>query len=166
VEADCILRPLAHRPGRRPLGNLTFHSKEITMKFGHTHVSPRPWALALCVAGSLFGATLAGAAGPSNMSEAQAVYQAERAHCLTGQSHQDRATCLKEAGAAYQEARSGRLGNGDGQFERNRLARCDAQLPEDRADCVRKLNGEGQASGSVKGGGILRELTTTVPISN
>jgi hypothetical protein len=136
------------------------------MKYGDVFVSTRPWALALCAAAWLFGAMPAGAAGPANMSEAQAVYQAERAQCLTGQSHQDRATCLKEAGAAYQEARAGRLGSGDGEFERNRVARCNAQLPENRADCVRKANGEGQASGSVKGGGILRELITTVPIKN
>lgn len=136
------------------------------MTISHLFVLPRPWAWALCAAGALLGATQAGAAGPGAMSEAQATYQAERALCMGGQSHQDRATCLKEAGAAFQEARGGRLGSADGQFERNRLARCDAQLPENRQDCVRNLNGEGLASGSVKGGGIYRELTTTVPVSN
>lgn len=132
------------------------------MTISHLFVLPRPWAWALCAAGALLGATQAGAAGPGAMSEAQATYQAERALCMSGQSHQDRATCLKEAGAAYQEARGGRLGNGDGQFERNRLMRCTAQAPQDRLACERNANGEGVTSGSVNGGGIIREITTTV----
>jgi len=45
------------------------------------------------------------------LSEAQQRDQQERAQCLSGQSQEDRATCVKEAGAAYQEARNGRLDN-------------------------------------------------------
>lgn len=119
-------------------------------------------AFALCAIGIICGATSAGAQGTSSPAEAQSNYQRERASCLNGQSHQDRATCLKEAGAAYQEARGGRLGNGDGQFERNRLMRCTAQAPQDRLACERNANGEGVTSGSVNGGGIIREITTTV----
>jgi hypothetical protein len=93
---------------------------------------------------------------------AEAVYQRDRAACNSGQSSQDRATCLKEAGAARQEARRGRLDDGQAQFEQNRLSRCDRQPAQDRADCVRRMNGEGTTSGSVEGGGILRELVVPV----
>ena len=46
-------------------------------------------------------------AAAADMSEAKARYQKELAACISGQSHQDRATCLQEAGAAMQEARRG-----------------------------------------------------------
>lgn len=122
----------------------------------------RPWALALCAAGALFAAPLAVAQVSTGPADAQSVFQRERAVCLNGASHQDRATCLKEASAAHQEARRGQLGNGDGQFERNRLMRCNVQSPQDRLACERNANGEGVTSGSVNGGGIIREITTTV----
>jgi len=90
-------------------------------------------------------------------------YQQERAVCMSGQSHQDRATCLSEAGAAFAEAKRGRLDDGNTQFELNALKRCDA-LPEgDRPACVARMQGQGSTSGSVAGGGILREIVTTEP---
>ena len=113
----------------------------------------------LCVAGMLLISTSSIAADRTG---AQAVYQQDRAACNSGQTNQDRATCLKEAGAALVEARRGGLDDGQGQFERNRLLRCDNQPPQDREDCVRRMNGEGFTSGSVEGGGILRELVTPV----
>jgi hypothetical protein len=96
------------------------------------------------------------------LSEAQQQYKQERAHCLSGQSHQDRATCLKEAGAAYQEARRGILGGGSANLAQNATARCDAQPPADREACVQRIMGAGSAEGSVKGGGILRQTETKV----
>jgi len=102
-------------------------------------------------------------AATADMPEAQARYQKERAACISGQSHQDRATCLQEAGAAMQEARHGNLGGGMGQYEQNQLRRCDVHPAEDREDCLRRMRGEGTISGSVEGGGIYRELRTTTP---
>ena len=130
------------------------------MRFNSVLIRPRHWACLLCTVGTLFGAMSVSAKSATKPSEAQSIYLKERAACLSGASHQDRATCLKEAGAAYQEAKSGRLGNGASEFERNRLQRCDAHAPQDRADCVRKANGEGMSSGSVNSGGILRELVS------
>jgi len=104
----------------------------------------------------------AASAGAVPRSEAQATFQRDRAACIEGLTGQDRATCMREAAAALQEARRGRLADGDGQFERNRLLRCERQPVEDRQDCVRRMNGEGTTSGSVQGGGILRELVTPV----
>ena len=94
----------------------------------------------------------------------QSTYQRDRAACLRGDTNQDRATCLQEAGAARQESgRGGLTKNSDqAQFERNRLLRCDNQSPQDREDCIRRMNGEGTTSGSVQSGGIYRELVTPV----
>ena len=102
-------------------------------------------------------------AGSKGASEAQQRYKQERAHCLSGQSHQDRATCLREAGAALQEARRNRLESGDGaSFEANATARCNAQPASDRADCVQRIRGAGSTRGSVEGGGLIREAVTPV----
>lgn len=129
----------------------------------HAATPVRLWVGAFfCAAGVLSSATAAVAAGSGKLSDAQAAYQRDRAACIGGQTGQDRATCLREASAALQEARRGRLDDGDAQFERNRLLRCERQPVEDRQDCVRRMNGEGFTSGSVKGGGIYRELVTPV----
>lgn len=69
-------------------------------------------ALALLAWGASLAPTAAMAAG--NSSDANARYQAERAVCDSGQSNQDRATCLKEAGAAQAESRMGRLNDDQG----------------------------------------------------
>ena len=92
----------------------------------------------------------------------QATYRYEREKCLSGRSHQDRATCLKEAGAALAEARRGRLDNGvsERQLAENRVARCAAQPEAERADCERMARGEGTVVGSVEGGGVIKELVT------
>ena len=104
----------------------------------------------------------AGAAGATPLSDAQQRYRLERAACMDGTSHQDRATCLKEAGAAWQEARRGGLATNAGELQANRLGRC-AKLPSaDREDCALRMQ-EGSSSGSAQQGGILRELTRPVP---
>ena len=126
----------------------------------HTVLPVRAWGLALCAAGALLGATIASAADSPNLSEAQATYQRDRAACMSGQTSQDRETCLQEAGAALQESGRGNLNDGQSDFERNRLLRCEKQPPEDRPDCVRRMSSEARTTGSVEGGGVLRELTT------
>lgn len=92
----------------------------------------------------------------------EATYRYERQKCLSGRSHQDRATCLKEAGAALAEARRGRLDSGvsERQLAENRVARCAAQPESERADCERLARGEGTVAGSVEGGGVVKELVT------
>ncbi len=100
------------------------------------------------------------AADGNDAAGALARYRQERAVCNSGRSNQDRATCLKEAGAALAEARRGALGAGDGdRYADNALERC-KPLPEaDRKDCMARIE-QGTQSGSVSGGGILRELVT------
>jgi hypothetical protein len=116
---------------------------------------------AVVLALTLAPAAWAGAS--QSLSEAQQRYQQERAQCLSGQSQEDRATCLKEAGAAYQEARNGRLDNSQANnFTQNATQRCNAQPASDREACVQRIVGTGSAQGSVNGGGILREVATPV----
>ncbi len=109
-------------------------------------------------------APLTWAAGNKALAQAQAQYNAERAHCTSGKSHQDKATCLKEAGAAYQEARRGALaGNsGSSNLSQNATQRCDAQPAADREACIQRITGSGTTEGSVKGGGVIRQTETKV----
>ncbi len=96
-------------------------------------------------------------------SEAQQRYRQERAHCLSGMSHQAKATCLKEAGAALQESRRNRLETGGhASFQANATARCNAQPAADRDACVQRITGSGSTQGSVEGGGLLRQVETPV----
>lgn len=88
-------------------------------------------------------------------------YEREKAACLTGESRQPRQVCLREAQAAYAEARRGRLArpnSGPDLWTANALKRCEAQRGEDRTLCERRVR-EGQVTGSVEGGGQLSTLT-------
>jgi len=96
-------------------------------------------------------------------------YERERANCMTGQTNQPRDVCLREAGAAYAQARQGKLispgGDRPEQWAANALKRCQAQPVEDREMCERRVR-EGQVVGSVQAGGQLTTLTvrsTDVP---
>jgi hypothetical protein len=93
------------------------------------------------------------------MTQAQQQYKQDRAYCTSGQATEDRATCLKEAAAAYQEARRGTLQPG-GNFAQNSTERCSAQPAEDREACMQRMMGAGPMQGSVKGGGMMRESET------
>ena len=123
-----------------------------------THQTARLSAMALLIMGAAFPATAAMAA--SNSSDANTRYQAERALCNNGQSNQDRATCLREAGAALAESKGGRLSDGQHAYRENARIRCNALPADDRDACQRRINGEGSTSGSVGAGGVMRELVT------
>jgi hypothetical protein len=112
-----------------------------------------------------FAALLAPAAwSAGKASPEQQNHQRERAHCMSGKSQQDRATCLKEADAAYQESRRSGLGTqGDGRLSNNATDRCRAQPAADRAACVDRIVGAGTSEGSVKGGGMIRRTETRTP---
>jgi hypothetical protein len=126
------------------------------------HQAMRLYALTLAAAVALLVAATAAEAG-AKLSPAQQRYQQERAVCLSGQSNQDRATCLKEAGAALYEARRGGLDTGDARdLGQNRMIRCNALPAQDREDCARRMQGEGVTTGSAQQGGVLRELARPV----
>jgi hypothetical protein len=118
--------------------------------------------MAVFAAGALLAAGIAAAAG-GDLADAQARYKQDRAACLSGQPYEDRAACLREAGAALQEAKRGRLADENSAYEQNRLSRCERLPADEREDCVRRMHGEGTVSGSVESGGTFRELRTTVP---
>ena len=111
---------------------------------------------------AVFSASIAQAQAPEPGSAARA--QQERANCDGVQ--QDRAACLREAGAARQEAgRNGLTNVGPGRADANAMARCREQPAADRADCEARLQGGARTSteGSVMGGGIIRETVTPLP---
>ena len=97
---------------------------------------------------------------------ARSTYLKERADCEAGRTAEDRATCLKEAGAAQDERKRNRLDN-SGSMRQNAIDRCNTVPAKDKADCLARIEGANQpnqkttTSGSVAGGGILRETTTT-----
>lgn len=117
-------------------------------------------ALLMGASGFLVATSAALAAGAYDSAASPSRYDAERGACLSGQSHEDRATCLREAGAAREAARKGQLDNGPVDYQRNALARCQPLPPDQRADCVDRMQGRGTTSGSVEDGGVYREKVT------
>ncbi len=109
---------------------------------------------------ALGGASHVFAAGKSDNSD----YQQQVAACKNGSSSEDRATCLREAGAARQAAAKGNLTDpGAAQLKENAMKRCEGLPQSDRIDCEKRVNGQGRVEGSVAEGGILRETVTIVP---
>ena len=120
----------------------------------------RSMIAALIAVGGLAAATSASA----QPRRGDSTYQQELAVC--GHNQQDRAACIREAGAARQEAARGGLTSAP-DYQRNALARCGLQPPADRADCEARVMGgsgntRGNVDGSVMGGGVIRESVTTV----
>src|SRR5262245_3039394 len=107
--------------------------------------------------------TLAAAQAPT--ASPQERYQAERAACLSGNTSQDRTTCLREAGAALHDANQSRQfdSGAPAQYQRNAEMRCSPLPPDQRQSCLLRMEGQGRTSGSVAGGGIYRELHQIVP---
>ena len=103
----------------------------------------------------------ASAAGPRRASDAS-TYRQEVAVC--DRIQQDRAACIREAGAARQAAANGDLSNPP-DYLRNAMARCARQEPVDRAACEARVQGSGRTSveGSVLGGGLIYETVTPIP---
>lgn len=109
---------------------------------------------------ALGGASHAMAAGKTDNS----TYRQEAAACSNGSSNQDRATCLREAGAAkYESGRGGLSDPGMSQLKDNAMKRCEGLPQSNREDCIKRMEGGGIAEGTARDGGILRETVTIVP---
>mgnify|MGYP003364958134 CR=1 FL=1 len=117
----------------------------------------RNYVLAL----SLFAGSMGLGTTAAIAADASGSYQHERAACLSGQTQQDKTTCLKEAGAARGEAKRGNLTESPISSQ-NAQARCNVLSPADRDNCIHRMQGEGTVSGSVDSGGVYRETTTIV----
>lgn len=94
--------------------------------------------------------------------DASGSYQQEVQACMTGKTQQDRDTCLTEARNAQADKKRGLLDNNGGQVDANAMARCEPLSGEDKAACKARVMGYGNTSGSVAGGGVLREVETVV----
>jgi len=126
------------------------------------NTSIRSIGLALCAAGAF--TVLPSAFAQSAAPGTDARMQRERMTCDGVQ--QDKAACLREAGAARQEAqRSGLTNAAPTTYDQNALARCQLQPMADRADCEARIRGTGMSGtqGSVMGGGVIRETVTPIP---
>ncbi|MFT5532254.1 MAG: hypothetical protein ACI802_000474 [Candidatus Paceibacteria bacterium] len=118
---------------------------------------------AVVLAAGVGGNAVAAEAVTTPATRIEARYQSDRAICLSGKSNQSEATCLKEAGAARDEARHNGLDDGKASYDANALRRCATLPPDDKRDCESRIQGEGSVSGSVRDGGLIRETTTVVP---
>ena len=108
------------------------------------------------------GAATAQVATGATGIDASGSYQQEVQACMSGQTQQDRATCLEEARNAQADKRRGVLDT-DGNLEANAMARCTVHpAGEDRAACEARVMGMGNVEGSVAGGGLIREVETVV----
>lgn len=99
----------------------------------------------------------------SDLKTAQTRYKQEVANCAATSPATDKRNCLKEARNALAEVRRGRMNESwkAPDFEKNALLRCEVHKGEDKSACFARIHGQGKIDGSVVGGGILRELTTT-----
>lgn len=131
-------------------------------RFHRLHPLPRVAALAA----ALFVLPLASAQVATGTTgiDASGNYQQELRTCQGDMPHEDRATCLREARNAQAEKRRGRLDNAGGDFTANALARCGAHTGDERGACEARIQGQGTTSGSVAGGGVLREIETTTVV--
>src|SRR5690606_30455948 len=94
----------------------------------------------------------------------QARYKEDIQRCETLTDPERQRTCRREAGAALQEARRNRLVTGAADPSANATARCQRLPTAQRADCERLMTDSGAVQhGSVSGGGVIREMTITVP---
>ena len=122
-------------------------------------------AAAAAVAGAIFSTPVL-ARTAKGSSDAQ--YLKDRADCESGRTAEDRATCLKEAGAARVERRRNTLDN-SGTPVANATDRCKVLPAKDKADCLARVlgpiapNQSVTSSGSVAGGGVVKETVTTTP---
>jgi len=132
----------------------------------NTHLPQRsnrgvvPFGIAALLA--MTAATAQVATGTTGI-DASGSYQHEVQSCMTGHTQQDQATCLKEARNAQADKKRGVL-EGGAQLDANAKARCDVLSGEDKAACQARMLGYGSTTGSVAGGGVLREVeTVTMP---
>lgn len=111
----------------------------------------------------LLAAAAAAAQAATSGIDTSGSYRNEVQACHLGTTAEDTQTCLKEARNAQAARQRGRLDT-PADYQANALARCDVfTRPDDKAACEARVKGEGSTSGSVAGGGMLREYETVVP---
>jgi hypothetical protein len=95
--------------------------------------------------------------------ELTARYQQDLTECEAQQATQDLAACRLEARNALAEAKRNLLSDTTANlFEKNQLKRCRVFKGDDREACEARVRGDGNSTGSVQSGGILREVTRPI----
>lgn len=91
---------------------------------------------------------------------ARAQYARDVAHCrgLRAQST-ERANCLSEASTRFSMTQPTKPQEAPEILARNALRRCESLPPADKSECVARMQ-HGSVSGSIAGGGVLRQLVT------
>ena len=89
-------------------------------------------------------------------------YRQEVQACMSGRTPEARDTCLREARNAQADKQRGKLDGNSGDLSANAMARCEPLSGEDKAACQARVMGYGETSGSVAGGGVLRQVETVV----
>ena len=103
--------------------------------------------------------TLSHAASPNGPDDP---YRRDMQTCQDGSSGQDRDTCMIEARRALAARKNGALETDTSAVASNARKRCEVLTGDDKAACLARMDGRGSTSGSVAGGGILREVETAV----
>lgn len=123
----------------------------------------RPSRMALIVGAAALLPLAAHAQGTS-MADMQSRYKEDLQRCESLTDPESQRTCRREAAAALQEARRDRLVTGQSDTAANAAARCQRLPAGQREDCERLMSDSAAVEhGSISGGGVLRELTITVP---
>lgn len=118
------------------------------------------FSVAALVAMTAAAAQVAGAPDGAEL-DTSGMYRSEVQSCMQGKTGQDQADCLKEARNAQADKKRGVLDSG-ANYQANARARCGVLAGEDKAACEARMMGYGTVSGSVAGGGVIREVETVV----
>lgn len=124
----------------------------------HFSLSHR-WARGLAVTGFVLGSAFSAvAAAPADTQQ----FQQDMRACRDADAPQSRSDCERETRNARAEARRGGLTTPTATPIQQAQRRCEVfQREGDRADCMARMGPGAQLSGSVNGGGLMREATTT-----
>jgi hypothetical protein len=105
---------------------------------------------------------MGGAATAQQQDHAPQSLQQQLQACAQGKTTQDTQTCMTEARRAHAARKTGDLDTNQDTLSANAKQRCAVFTGEEQAACILRLQGYGSSSGSVAGGGILREIETVV----
>ena len=119
----------------------------------------RALAAAAVALGALTAAAQVNVRGDTGIDNSRNTAQ-ERAWCMANTDGVARVDCLKEAGAAQAEKRRGTLDTNTGAYGANAVERCEVFEGTERVACQARVMGFGNASGSVQGGGVIKQIET------
>jgi hypothetical protein len=99
--------------------------------------------------------------GAQERSEKQLRFEADAQACRSGKTGQEFDACMKEAKAVLAAPVGSTPSVSAEQRKDSASLRCEVLTGDEHTACIARMHGEGTVSGSVAGGGILREIVTT-----